>query len=394
MRKNLIPLSGLGLMAMTASGAEPVKPAETNTVVTHVLRPTKRDVTEERLKQLKLPPGFQVNVFARDLGNPRMLVVADDGTVFVSRFAQGEVTALRDKDGDGVAEESKVVLSDIKDVHGLVLHDKYLYLASTKKLMRAPMENGVPGKVETLIKDFPDGGQHGKRTIGFGPDGAIYFSVGSSCNNCEETDPEHATILRIDPENWHRRIFAKGLRNTIGFAWHPVTKEMWGMDHGSDDRGDDIPPEELNRIKDNGDYGWPFCYGQNVVDAKANNPKEGTKEEKCAKAIPPVLQYQAHSAPIGFTFYTANQFPKDYKNDAFVVFRGSWNRKPATGYKIARVRFEKNQPKRFEDFVTGFLVEDGQAQFGRLAGITVAKDGALLFSDDANGMIYRVSYKK
>lgn len=377
---------------LSGFAAEPEKKPETDAVVAHVFRPTKRDFSEERMQQLKLLPGFKINVFAKDLGHARMLAVADDGTVFLTRPAEGKVSAMRDVDGDGVAEKNEVVLSGIKDVHGITIHENFLYLATTKQLWRAPLSGGKPGKTEILIKDFPDGGQHSKRTLAFGPDGALYFSVGSSCNNCEESDSEHATILRIDPQNWQRKVFAKGLRNTIGFSWHPETKEFWGMDHGSDDRGDNIPPEELNLLRENGDYGWPFCYGQNIVDKKANEPKSGTKKDRCAKAIPPVLEYQAHSAPIGFAFYTGTKFPQEFRNDAFFASRGSWNRKPATGYKIVRVHFESGKPVEFQDFVSGFLIENGEAFFARVAGLAIGKDGSLLFTDDTNGMIYRVSY--
>ncbi len=378
--------------SLTGIAAEKDKKSETESTVSNVVRPKQKDFSEERLPQLKLAPGFKINVFAKGIDNARMLAVAEDGTVFVTQPGKGQVSALRDNDGDGVAEEIKVAVSDVKDVHGITLHDNHLYLASTKELLRAPMLNGKPGKPEILIKDLPDGGQHPKRTMGFGPDKALYLSIGSTCNNCEESNPEHATMLRVDPQNWQRKVFAKGLRNTIGFAWHPETKEFWGMDHGSDDRGDNVPPEELNLIKENADYGWPFCYGQKIVDKKANTPKNGTKEEHCSKSIAPVLEYQAHSAPIGFAFYTGSQFPNEFQNDAFVAMRGSWNRKPATGYKIVRVNFEKGKPVGFDDFVSGFLVENGDAHFGRLAGVAMAKNGALLFSDDANGIVYQVSY--
>ncbi|MEO6035893.1 MAG: PQQ-dependent sugar dehydrogenase [Verrucomicrobiota bacterium] len=381
-------IAAITLSTLGAIGAKP----ETDAVVANVFRPTRRHFSEERMQQLKLPPRLKINVFAKDMGHARMLAIAEDGTVFLTRPAQGIVSALRDENGDGVAEKNEEVITGIKEVHGITLHDNFLYIATTKQLLRAPLSGGKPGKPEILIKDFPDGGQHSKRTIAFGPDGALYFSVGSSCNNCEEENPEHATILRIDPKSWQRKIFAKGLRNTIGFAWHPQTKEFWGMDHGSDDRGYNVPPEELNLLKENSDYGWPFCFGQNIIVKKANEPKSGTKEEHCAKAIAPELEYQAHSAPIDFAFYTGSIFPAEYRNDAFFASRGSWNRKPATGYKIVRIHFENGKPVAFQDFVSGFLIEDGQAFFGRLAGVAVAKDGSLLFSDDTNGVIYRVSY--
>jgi glucose/arabinose dehydrogenase len=371
--------------------------SETGEVVSRTFRPAQKQPSEQQLRQIKLSPGFHLNVFAKNLGNARMIVVDENGTVYVTRTQDGKVTSLIDRDGDGAAEQRKDVVPELKDVHGIAIRDGEMYLATTRQLHRAKITgDGAVAGMEKIGPELPDGGQHPKRTIGFGPaDGMLYISVGSTCNNCEESNPEHATMLRAKADGTQRTIFAKGLRNTIGFAWHPQTGELWGMDHGSDDRGNDLPPEELNRIVESGDYGWPFCYGNKVVDPIANKPKSGgTKEERCEKSIAPVLTYQAHSAPIGMVFYTGSQFPAEFKHNAFVAMRGSWNRKPATGYKVVRIRFQDGKPVGFEDFVSGFLSADGQSHFGRLAGIAVAKDGSLLFSDDANGVIYRVSYRK
>jgi len=366
-------------------------PAETKQTISHAFRPEQRPFTEERLGQLQVPAGFKINVFATNLGNARMMVTAPDGTIYLTRHKEGDVIALHDKDGDGRAEERSPVLK-LKEVHGIALRENVIYLATTKKLLKATLSTHGQPEQPTEIADLPDGGQHPRRTLGFDPAGMLYVSIGSTCNNCEETNPEHATIVRMRPDATQRAVFARGLRNTIGFAWHPQTGELWGMDHGSDDRGNDLPPEELNLIKEGADYGWPFCHSQNQVDEIANKPKEGTKEERCAKAVAPALTYQAHSAPIGFLFYTGAQFPAEFRNDAFVAFRGSWNRAPATGYKVARVKFENGKPTRFEDFVSGFLVENGKAHFGRPAGLAMTKDGALLISDDTGGVIYRVSH--
>ena len=182
------------------------------------------------------------------------------------------------------------------------------------------------------------------------------MGVGSTCNACDETNKENATILRADLNGSHRMIFASGLRHTIGFGWHPQTGEMWGMDMGSDWRGNHIPPEELNRIVEGGNYGWPFCYGDRQVDQHLNvAPKGTTREAYCAETLPPALTYTAHSAPIGLTFYTASQFPSDYQGDAFVAMLRSWNRTPPSGYKVVRIRFEDGTPVGVEDFLTGFL---------------------------------------
>ncbi|WP_202796939.1 PQQ-dependent sugar dehydrogenase [Pedosphaera parvula] len=397
MRANIIlGLTSLFCLAMantlladtaTAEG----KPQEN---VSHVFQPERRDFTPERLKQLKLPPGFKVNVFAQGLGNPRMIAVGDDNTVYVTCLAQGSVVALRDKQDRGIADEQLTIVSDLKGVHGIAIHEGDMYLGTVRKIYKAHLLGG--GKVEKPepLKgpDLPEMGMHWKRTLGFGPDGMLYISMGSTCNSCEESNPENAAILRAKPDGTERKVFASGLRNTLGFDWHPETHELWGVDNGSDDRGDQVPPEELNLLVEGGFYGWPYCFGDKQVDALAPQPKGKTKEQICATSIAPVLTYTAHAAPIAMTFYTGKQFPPAYTNDAFVVWRGSWNRLPPSGYCVTRVHFEDNKPVKFEDFLTGFLIEDGKAQFARIAGIAMTRDGSLLVSDDENGIIYRVSY--
>jgi glucose/arabinose dehydrogenase len=361
--------------------------------VGHTLRPERRDATEERIRSLTLPSGFALDVFARDVGGPRMMVTGEDGTVYVSRPDHGDVLALRDRDGDGRADDRQTIVSGLENAHGLALAGPRIYVAGVRTIIVGDLEpGGGAGRWRTLSENLPEGRQHPKRTIGVGPDGMLYVSVGSSCNACDEANPEHATMLRMRADGGARTVFARGLRNTIGFAWHPETRELWGMDHGSDWRGDDQPPEELNRLVE-GDYGWPHCSGHRQADPFFSSPKVPDKAAHCQSTRPPVLTYQAHSAPIAMVFYTGAQFPGDHRNDAFVAMHGSWNRKPATGYKVVRIRFQGGRPAGFEDFLSGFLIEDGQAHFGRPAGLTVARDGALLVSDDVNGMIYRVTYR-
>jgi glucose/arabinose dehydrogenase len=235
-----------------------------------------------------------------------------------------------------------------------------------------------------------------------GPDNLLYIGVGSTCNACVETNPQNATIQRSNLDGSNRETFATGLRHTIGFAWHPTTGELWGWDNGSDSRGNGTPREELNQIVAGANYGWPFCYEDRRVDRLLSEaPKGQTRAAYCANTVPPVLTYTAHSAPIGFTFYTGSLFPRAYDGDAFLALRGSWNRTPPSGYKVVRVRFEGGTPVGVDDFLTGFHFDPGPGQagfgrnasyaFARIAGITVAGDGALLVSDDANGIVYRVA---
>jgi glucose/arabinose dehydrogenase len=240
--------------------------------------------------------------------------------------------------------------------------------------------------------DLPPGGLHPRRTIGFDEAGMLYVSIGSTCNNCPDFgSPEYATLVRMRPDGSQRSIFARGLRNLIGFDWHPVTRQLWGMDNGSDDRGDAVPPEELNLLQEGAHYGWPSCYARRKVDKLALQD-DSIPPQDCSQTTPMTRGYPAHSAPIAFLFYQGAQFPAGYRNNAFFAVHGSWNRLKPTGYKVVRIRFVNGRPIGFQDFARGWLTEKGQAQFGRPAGLVVAQDGSLLISDDNNGVIYRVSH--
>jgi glucose/arabinose dehydrogenase len=352
--------------------------------------------SKELMSRLKAPAGFRVAVFADGVTHARMIAVAADGTVYVTQPRLGQVTALRDSDGDGTAETRRTVATGLNGVHGIALRAGKLYLATPTSIYTAAIQaDGTIAKPAVLVGDLPEGRGHAARTMAFGQDGMLYVSVGSTSNDTPEANPEHATILQMRADGSGRKVYARGLRNTEAFAWHPQTREMWGMDIGSDRRGPDLPPEELNQIKDGGDYGWPWCYGKRVGDAMtAGQPDGATKEAYCARTEPMSLGYQAHSSPIQLVFYTGNQFPAEYRNDAFVTMRGSWNRRPAVGHKVVRIRFDAaGHPTAFEDFLTGFLTEDGAARFARPAGLAQMPDGSLLIGDDSNGVIYRVTYR-
>jgi glucose/arabinose dehydrogenase len=361
----------------------------------NAFRPEELPFDADAFAALELPDGFAINVYRTGLGQARMLAVHGEH-VYVTQPMQGNVLRLVDADEDGVAEAQAVVASNLPMVHGIAFHEDEVFLANVHSVYRGSVEaDGSFGALTEIISDLPDGGQHGRRTLGVGPDDLLYISVGSTCDACPETNPEHATLLRstlVGQAAGARTILASGLRNTIGFGWHPVTDALWGMDHGSDWRGDDLPPEELNAIEAGKNYGWPYCYGNRQPDPIIQDPPDTTKAAYCAETEPPVLLAQAHEAPIGMAFYTGASFPARYLNGAFVAFHGSWNRKPATGYRVGFVSFEDGQPKAIEDFVDGFLIQDGTATFGRPAGIAVAPDGAVLFTDDTNGIVYRVQY--
>ncbi|HEU5077289.1 MAG TPA: PQQ-dependent sugar dehydrogenase [Polyangiaceae bacterium] len=357
-----------------------------------VFRPEVRDFSESYLDDLSVPDGFALSVYATDLQHARMLAVHGDH-VYLTRPLQGDVLRFVDEDADGEAESTVRVVTDLMQVHGIAFSGSSIFLATDKQVYRGAVnDDGNVTDVMPIGEELPDGGQHPYRTLGVGPDEMLYISVGSNCDACEQLDPELAAMLRANLNGLDREVFASGLRNTIGFGWHPNTDELWGLDHGSDWRGNDLPPEELNRIASGNDYGWPYCFAKREPDPVIEDPMGMSKQEYCAETTPSVLEYQAHGAPIGMAFYTEGNFPEDYEGDAFVAMHGSWNRFPPTGYGVVRLHFEQGEPTTFEDFVSGFLIEEGRATFGRPAGIVVAPDGALLFSDDANGIVYRVSY--
>jgi Raf kinase inhibitor-like YbhB/YbcL family protein len=364
----------------------------------NVYQTAKLEPTPQRIAGLKLPAGFSISKFA-EMQNPRMIAVADDGTVYISQRESGTLVMLKDTNRDGRADVQKVVATR-KWLHGIALRGNWLYFITTRELYRAPRKpDGTLGTAKLLIKDLPDAGQHPNRTIGFGPDGMLYISVGSTCNACDEPNEENATMLRARADGKNRKIYASGLRNTIGFGWHPVSKRLFGWDHGIDTLGDDVQKEEFNEIKQGKRYGWPYVYENDKVNPHPPPPPAYSPQMWAKMSQQPALMYRAHSAPLQMTYYTGKQFPAQYRNDAFVVMRGSWNRNPPSGYEVVRVRFNAaGSPIAAEPFITGFLINnatpDGKAgHIARLAGIAVAKDGALLVGDDANGIIYRVSYQ-
>ncbi|MCW5982244.1 MAG: sorbosone dehydrogenase family protein [Bryobacteraceae bacterium] len=361
----------------------------------HVLRPEQVEATPERIESLSVPPGFRVSKFAEGLGKPRIIAVAEDGAVYVTRREPGDALLLMDKNGDGVADEQKTVARQ-EDMHGIAIHGDRVYLTTVKEVYVADRQSdGSLGELQRIIDDLPDGGQHPNRTLAVGPDDMLYITVGSTCNACDESNEENATLLRAQLDGSGREIFASGLRNTIGMDWRPGSNELWGMDHGTDWLGDDQPKEELNLIEAGQRYGWPFVYGRGKFDYSNEPPGGVTHEEWARKSREPALLYTAHAAPMQMLFYDGDQFPEEYRNDAFVTMRGSWNRKPPSGYEVVRIRFQDGKPQEFEPFLTGFLVRqgDGWTQFGRPVGLAVAADGALLIGDDTNGVIYRVSHE-
>jgi glucose/arabinose dehydrogenase len=386
----------LGLCALACGGDKEATPtpgpadAGADAATPGALRP----FSEALLAQLKKPAGFSVGVFASDLGGPRLMAVAPDGSVYVTRRSSGDVLRLLDADGDGRAEGKSMVAQGIEGVHGVAVFANKLYLASTRYVYAGAIAaDGTVAMPMAVVLDLPMGGQHPDRAIGFGSDGKLYISVPASCDACVESDEEQATMLQTAPDGTGRSILARGLRNSIGFSWHPSTGELWASEEGAGSRGGSAPPDELNRITQGTHYGWPYCFGKRQADGMVADPMGSTKDAFCRNTQSPALELGSGGSPFALVFYNGMQFPMEYRGDALVALRGNVSVAPVTGLKLMRVRFAMGgQPMMVEEFVSGFAVEGGSAYFARPAGLVVAKDGALLLADDANGIIYRVSY--
>lgn len=390
------------LSATTAATAQVAEKKPTDFAVQgHIYEPQQLKPTPDNLRRLKLPPGFKISVFAEDLQNARMLAIGDKAghQLYVTRREQGDILLLNDANGDGRADDKPTTVATGEKMHGITLHNGKAYLATVRDILVADVQpDGTFGTPTTIIKDLPDGGQHPNRTLAVGPaDSKLYITVGSTCNACQETNPEAATIVRAELDGTTRTVFATGLRNTVGFGWHPKTGQLWGMDHGIDWLGNDQQKEELNLLEEGKFYGWPYIAGDGVRNPQDDPPTGVTFEQIEQRTTLPAKGYTAHSAPMQMGFCPPGSFPDEYHGDAFVAMRGSWNRKPPSGYEVVRIRFDdKGQPESITPFLTGFLVEQGDdnwGQFARLAGLAFAPDGSAMYlSDDKNGVIYRITY--
>ena len=395
-----LALPGAALAQAGAGSSEPAAEEDRGRqgveIVGHVIKPVPLDWSEERMARLALPEGFAISVFARDVENPRMMRVADDGTVYVTRRELGDVMMLRDTDGDGMADETKVVAQK-EQMHGIEIDGDDVWLMTVNDLFHTTLqEDGTFGTLETIIDDFPEGGQHPNRMVVKGPDGKLYVSVGSTCNACGETNEENATIVSMNPDGTARAIHASGLRNTIGYGFEPGTGQLYGFDHGIDWLGDNEQHEEFNLITEGDRYGWPYVYAMSRFNPQ-DVPPNSSFSDYAAASEEPIGLHTPHAAPMQMAFYTGDAFPEDYQGDAFVAFRGSWNRQPPSGYEVMRVDFEDGQPVAMEPFLTGFLMEDeasptGWGNMGRLCGLAQGPDGSLYLSDDTGGVIYRITY--
>jgi glucose/arabinose dehydrogenase len=355
----------------------------------------------------RVPKGFEVALFATGLINPRYLLTAPNGDIFVTESAANTIRVLRDSDGDGRPDINEKFATGLSQPFGLAFYPSgpdpmFLYVANTDGIVRFPYRNGdlrARGKPER-IADLSSGGRltgggHWTRDIVFSADGTkLYASVGSKTNVSDEAaepaERERARIFQFEPDGSNRTTYAWGIRNAVGIAIQPETGDLWASVNERDGLGDDLVPDYVTRVLKGGFYGWPWYYLGNHQDPR----HKGSRPDLAAKVLEPDVLIQAHSAPLNLIFYEGEQFPADFKGDAFVALHGSWNRSKRTGYKVVRIPLENGKPRGvYDDFLTGFVTPEGDV-WGRPVGLTVAKDGSLLVSEDGNNAIWRIAYRK
>ncbi|NIQ87858.1 MAG: sorbosone dehydrogenase family protein [Deltaproteobacteria bacterium] len=341
------------------------------------------------LNEIQLPVGFQIDIYADKVENARSMAMGEKGTLFVSTRKAGKVYAIVDGNRDNKADQIFTLAKGLNMPNGVAFRDGSLYVAEVSRILRFDnIERRLknPPKPAIIRDDFPTDRQHGWKFISFGPDGNLYIPVGAPCNICRRGDERYASIMRMRPDGKGLEIFAHGVRNTVGFDWHPATKELWFTDNGRDWLGDDQPPDELNRAPDKGlHFGFPYCHGGTIPD-----PEYGS-QRRCNEFVPPAMQLGPHVAALGMRFYTGALFPPEYRNQIFIAEHGSWNRSVPIGYRITLVKLEGNRAVHYEVFAEGWL-KNGRA-WGRPVDVLVMPDGALLVSDDRAGVIYRISYQ-
>jgi glucose/arabinose dehydrogenase len=353
---------------------------------------TGRPASEMKLDKLKLPPGFKIEVWADGVPDARSLALGDKGTVFVSNRVQTSVYAITEVAGK---REVKVILKGQKSPNGLVFDKGALYVAERHRITRydnieSRLDN--PGAGQVVIDDLDPTNQPGHfwKYLAMGPDGKLYFNIGSPQNITMPTYNE-ASILRVDPKTGVMENVAQGVRNSVGMAFHPVTQQLWFTEHARDWMGNDLPNDELNVLKTKGQhFGFPFCHQGDTLD-----PIYG-KGRSCAEFTPPVLNLGAHVAPMGMKFYTGTMFPPEYTNSMLIAHKGSWNRETKQGYNVVRVSVDANGVATKHAFLDGFLEDErgDPPMWGRPTDVLQMRDGSVLISDDYNGVVYRISYRK
>lgn len=342
------------------------------------------------IAEVKVPPGFDVVLFAEGLEGPRFISFGPDDALFVAERGAGRILRLADTDQDGIADATNVFKAGLDRPHSLVHHLGAWYTGVPTGVLRLVDDDDdhEAERVEAVVDDIPGSGQHTTRTVEFMPDGRMLLSVGSSCNACVEEDPRRAAILVYEDAGGEgEEIFASGMRNAVGLTIHPWTGAVWATNNARDLMGDNLPPDSLHRVVEGSDYGWPECHAGTIPDLDLGSA------ESCQGVPEPVLTLQAHSAPLGLVFYDGDSFPERYRGGLFIAYHGSWNRTIPTGYKVVFVPFDNGEPSgEIEDFATGWLHPETFDVAGRPVGLAVGPDGALYISDDKAGAIYRIQH--
>jgi glucose/arabinose dehydrogenase len=344
-------------------------------------------VADPQFADIKLPEGFHISLFADSVNDARSLALGGNGTVFVGNREGDKIYALVDENKDGKADKKYVIVKDMNMPNGVAFRNGALYIAEVDKLWRIDnVEANLqhPPKPVLITDRLPHDKHHGWKFIAFGPDGKLYVPIGAPCNVCNPEDSVYASITRMNADGSGFEIFARGIRNTVGFDWEPQTNNLWFTDNGRDRLGDNIPPDELNEAPRKGlNFGFPFCHGGDIQD-----PEYG-EGHTCNEFVPPVMKLGPHVAALGMRFYTGNMFPKEYRNAIFIAEHGSWNRSAAIGYRIMMVR-KTDTGYHYSVFAEGWL-KDGKA-WGRPVDVLQVKDGSLLVSDDYGNRVYRITY--
>jgi glucose/arabinose dehydrogenase len=342
------------------------------------------------LDKIKLPAGFKIDVYA-EVNNARSLAISPSGIIYVGNRDGDKVYAIKDTDGDFKADKKWTIASGLNMPNGVAFKDGDLYVAEMTRIIKFPgIESKLndPGQPVVLNDQYPKQDGHGWKYIAFGPDGKLYVPVGAPCNICEPKEEIYASITRINADGSGREIFARGIRNTVGFTWHPETHELWFTDNGRDMMGDEIPNCELNNAPKAGmHFGYPYCHEGAVKD-----PQFGDKRP-CSDFTPPVQKMGPHVAPLGLKFYTGSMFPASYKNQLFVARHGSWNRSKKSGHDLSLVKISNNKSEGLEVFASGWLDDATQKVWGRPVDVLILPDGSMLVSDDQANVIYRITYQ-
>ncbi len=342
---------------------------------------------QTKLETIRLPQGFEISLYATNIPGARSMALGPDGILFVGTRKEGKVYAVLGRKDGSRGGEVVTVARGLSMPNGVAYHDGSLFVAEIGRILRyddIARRLRTPGKPVVVYDRFPGKRHHGWKFIRFGPDGMLYVPVGAPCNVCEVEDP-FGSITRMRPDGTGFEIFARGVRNSVGFDWDPETKELWFTDNGRDWMGDDIPPDELNHAPVKGlHFGFPYRHGSGIAD-----PKFGSGGGRDTY-VPPAMELGPHVASLGMRFYTGAMFPGTYRNQIFIAEHGSWNRRVPIGYRISLVRLENGEAKGYEVFAEGWL--SGETAWGRPVDVLVMPDGALLVSDDKAGAIYRISY--